>query len=179
MATHFEVHGEVAWFDDRTRRVLDDSNVLVTREAQATDWLLGLRYLTETETTWIAEYYRNGTGYTPDEMRRFYELARTTPTTPALAARQAGYGAAQPMRDYLYIKLSQKEPFDALYWNAGAAAIVNLHDGSASLVPEVIYTGITDLEMRGRLALLTGGRHTDFGERPNDWRVEFRLRYFF
>lgn len=179
LATHFEVHGEVAWFDDRARRVLDDSNALVTREAQALDWLLGLRYLTEAETTWIIEYYRNGAGYTPDEMRRFYELARTTPTTPVLAARQAGYGAAQPMRDYLYIKLSQKEPFDALYWNAGAAAIVNLHDGSASLVPEVIYTGITDLEMRGRLALLTGGRHTDYGERPNDWRVEFRLRYFF
>jgi len=97
----------------------------------------------------------------------------------ALAARQAGYGAPQPMRDYLYIKASQKEPFTALYWNAGAAAIINMLDSSYTLIPEVIYTGVTDLELRGRLAFLVGGRDSDFGERPNDWRAELRMRYFF
>jgi hypothetical protein len=146
--------------------------------------MLGLRYLTEAETTWIVEYYHNGAGYTPDEMQRFYDLARAVAGNPALlpaatAARQAGYGAAQPMRDYLYIKGTQKEPFDALYWNVGATAIVNLHDGSASFIPEVIYTGITDLELRARLAYLIGGRDTDFGERPNEQRLELRARYFF
>ncbi|MFP4610915.1 MAG: hypothetical protein ACLFQT_07825 [Thiohalophilus sp.] len=60
-----------------------------------------------------------------------------------LAARQAGYGTPQPMRDYLYIKVSQKEPFEALYWNAGATSIINLHDSSYTLIPEVSYTGIT------------------------------------
>lgn len=184
LTTNFEVHGELAWFNDRTRPVLDTSNTLVARDTQALDWLLGLRYLTATETTWIVEYYHNGAGYTADEMQRFYDLARDGAFNPALrsaaqAARQAGYGAAQPMRDYLYIKASLKEPFDALYWNAGASAIVNLHDGSASLIPEVVYTGITNLELRGRLGILTGGTNTDFGERPNDWRVELRVRYFF
>jgi hypothetical protein len=29
------------------------------------------------------------------------------------------------------------------------------------------------------VALLAGGVNTDFGERPNDWRVELRVRYFF
>lgn len=184
LATNFEIHGELAWFDNRSHQMLDGSNTLAKQETPALDWLLGLRYLTANETTWIAEYYHNGAGYTPGEMRRFYDLARSTSTNPALlpaaqAARQAGYGAAQPMRDYLYLKASQKEPFGALYWSVGATAIVNLHDGSASLIPEVVYTGIDDLELRGRLAFLSGRHNTDFGERPNQLRIEFRARYFF
>jgi hypothetical protein len=184
LTTNFEIHGELAWFDARTQSVLDAGNTLVTRETKAFDGLLGLRYLSAAETTWIAEYYHNGAGYTLEEMQRFYDLARATLTAPALrptalAARQGGYGSPQPMRDYLYIKASQKEPFDALYWNAGASAILNLHDGSYTLIPEVNYTGITDLELRGRLTLLGGGRNSDFGERPNDWRAELQLRYFF
>ncbi|AGA33531.1 hypothetical protein TVNIR_1870 [Thioalkalivibrio nitratireducens DSM 14787] len=39
--------------------------------------------------------------------------------------------------------------------------------------------GVTDLELRGRLALRTGGRDSEFGERQNDWRVEVRARYRF
>jgi hypothetical protein len=184
LTTNFEVHGELAWFNDRTRPVLDAGNTLVMRETEDFDWLLGLRYLTEAETTWIVEYYHNGAGYTSDEMERFYDLARSGVTNPALrsraqATRQAGYGAAQPMNDYLYIRASQKEPFDALYWNAGATTIINLHDGSYTLIPEAIYTGITNLELRARLGLLIGGTNTDYGERPNEWRVELRVRYFF
>lgn len=167
LTTNFEIHGELAWFDERTHPVLDTGNTLVLRETQPWDALLGLRYLTQAETTWIVEYYHNGAGYTPDEMQRFYELARTSAINPALlsaaqAARQAGYAAAQPMRDYLYIRASQKEPFDVLYWNAGAFAIINLHDGSASLIPEVIYTGITNLELRGRLGLLISGTNVNW-----------------
>jgi hypothetical protein len=184
LSTNFELHGELAWFDDRSHRVLDAGNTLVTRETDAADWMFGLRYLTAAETTWIMEYFHNGAGYTPVEMQVFYDLAQAAITDPALlstaqTARQAGYGSAQAMRDYLYIKASQKEPFDALYWNAGIAAIINLHDGSYTLIPEASYTGITDLELRVRLALLSGEDGTDFGERPNNWRAELRLRYFF
>lgn len=184
LAPNFEVHGEIAWFDGREVRVLDADNTLASRKAQALDLLLGLRYLTSAETTWIVEYYHNGAGYTPAEMRRFYDLGRASATNPtsrnaAADARQAGFGTPQPMRDYLYLRATQKEPFDALYWNAGVIAIVNLYDRSASLLPEVIYTGITNLELRGRFGALVGGRGTDFGERQNDWRVELRARYYF
>lgn len=184
LATNFEVHGEIAWFDDRIRPVLGAGDTLNPRTTGEVDWLFGLRYLTAAETTWIVEYYHNGAGYTAEEMQRFYDLARAARTNPALrpaadASRAAGYAAPQPMRDYLYVRASHKEPFDALYWNAGASAIVNLHDSSASLIPEVTYTGFNDWELRGRLALLAGGGDTDFGERQNDWRIELRVRYFF
>ena len=184
LATNLVIHGELAWFDDRRHRVLDESGQLVSRETDAFDLLFGLRYLTATETTWILEYYRNGAGYSADEMERFYALAREAADDPILAelarsVRAAGYAVPQPMRDYLYIKVSQKEPFGALYWSAGGTAIVNLDDGSASIIPEVVHTGIKDWELRGRLALTTGGTNTDFGERQNDWRLELRARWFF
>ncbi|MBS0002049.1 MAG: hypothetical protein KFF45_03120, partial [Thioalkalivibrio sp.] len=85
----------------------------------------------------------------------------------------------QVMRDYLYLRARRNEPWGQVYWNLGATAIVNLHDGSASVLPEVTYTGIRNLELRGRLAALTGGRDTEFGERQNDWRLEIRARYRF
>ncbi|MDZ7753504.1 MAG: hypothetical protein U5S82_18130 [Gammaproteobacteria bacterium] len=184
LAPHFAIHGEVAWQHERRRPVLDPANRLRPREAEGADWLLGLRYLTATETTWIAEYYHNGAGYSSQEMRRFYALARSASDDPALrpAARgalEAGYGRPQAMRDYVYLKVSQKEPFDALYWNAGLTAIVNLHDASASVIPEVVYAGLENVELRGRIGLLAGGRDSEFGERQNDWRAELRLRYFF
>jgi hypothetical protein len=184
LSSNFEIHGELAWFEDRPVSVLNSDNSLGTRNARPLDWLLGLRYLTESDTTWIVEYYHNGSGYSGSEMRQFYDLARAAAGDPALraaagTAQKVGFGTPQPMRDYLYLRVTQKEPFDALYWNAGLTAIINPHDHSASLTPEVSYTGIDNLELRGRAALLTGGRNTDFGERQNAWRVELRARYYF
>jgi hypothetical protein len=184
LAPHFEVHGELAAFGTREVRVLNDDGTLGSRGAQRADLLLGLRYLTESDTTWIAEYYHNGAGYTRSELEDFFALARDAPedaTTRAraAAARQAGYGGPQVMRDYLYLRARRNEPWGWVYWNLGATAVVNLHDGSASVLPEVTYTGIRNLELRGRLAALTGGRNTEFGERQNDWRMEIRARYRF
>lgn len=182
-ASHVELHGELAWFDGRTHRELTDTG-LETASTESVDLLLGMRYQTRADVTWIVEYYRNGAGYTRDEMNAFYDLAREARDTPALrpqalAARQAGYGAAQAMRDYLYLRVSRNEPWNWLYWRVGATSIINLQDGSASTIPEVAYTGIPNTELRGRVAWLSGGRDTEFGERLNDWRLELRGQYFF
>lgn len=178
-----EIHGELSWFDARTRVLISDGD-LGTDDTRPVDLLLGMRYLTLGETTWIVEYYHNGAGYSRDEMRRFFDLARASGDDPALrpramAARREGYGAPQAMRDYLYLRLRKSEPWDAPYWTLGGTAIINLHDGSASTIPEVTYTGFRNTELRGRLAVLSGGRDTEFGERLNDWRLEVRARYFF
>jgi hypothetical protein len=57
--------------------------------------------------------------------------------------------------------------------------IANLDDGSRSVSPELLYTGVTNLELRFRLFFLSGDRLTDFGERQNDRRVGLRVRYYF
>ncbi|MEX0961071.1 MAG: hypothetical protein WDZ63_17475 [Burkholderiales bacterium] len=130
-------------------------------EPQTTSHLLGLRYLTERETTWIVEYYRNGAGITEAQFR----------TRPV--------GGPNPMRNYLYVRASQKEPFDILYFTPSATVIANLDDGSYSLIGDLMYAGFDNIELRLRAAFNRGERLTEFGERPVDARYELRLRYHF
>jgi hypothetical protein len=56
---------------------------------------------------------------------------------------------------------------------------VNVKDGSFTLVPELLYTGITNLELRLRVALTQGDALTEYGEKAASTRVELRIRYFF
>ena len=83
------------------------------------------------------------------------------------------------MNRYAYLRVSQKDPLDILYFTPALTSIVNLSDGSFSVAPELLYTGITNLELRLRMFLLHGGENTDFGEKQNARRVEFRARFYF
>ncbi|MGM0681928.1 MAG: hypothetical protein ACQES8_06855, partial [Thermodesulfobacteriota bacterium] len=184
LADNFEVHGEIAWFNNRKTDMPGSDGTKTALKADPVDLLAGFRYLTARETTWIFEYYRNGAGYTGSEMRRLFDMAESEENISGFAPgrtriRPSGSVSPQPMRDYLYIRIIQNEPFNRLFTKTGASAMINLHDGSASIVPEVIYTGFSNLELRARAAVLAGGENTDFGERLNRWRIEIRGRYFF
>jgi len=96
-----------------------------------------------------------------------------------IAAAQAGYARPNLMQRYLYVRASQKDPFDILYFTPSAFAIVNLDDRSYSLVGELLYTGFGDFEIRARAAFNRGGRLTEYGEKPVDERLELRLRWYF
>jgi len=97
----------------------------------------------------------------------------------SLALSDAGYGRQTPARDYLYLRVSRKEPFDILYFTPSLIGIVNLADHSLSLTPEILYTGITNAEFRLRGAINIGERLTEFGEKQVGGRIEMRIRYFF
>jgi hypothetical protein len=84
----------------------------------------------------------------------------------------------QPKK-YLYMRMSQKDPFDILYVTPALMAIVNSGDWSYSLSPEVAYTRITNLELRLKAMVLTRGRLSEFGGKLYDYRVELRGRYYF
>lgn len=152
----------------------------------ATSYLLDLRYITERETTWIAEYYRNGIGYTEQQLRGYFSFVHdaydqylaSNDATQLERTRAFGnsYARANPAQRYFYLQVSQKEPFDILYFTPSITLIRNLDDGSRSLLLELLYTGITDLELRLRLFLVSGDRLSDFGEKQNDRRAELRLR---
>ena len=83
------------------------------------------------------------------------------------------------MRDYLYFRVSQKEPFDILYFNPAITWIFNVDDQSFSLSPELVYTGITNLELRLKGTVLAGQGLSEYGEKQNDYRIELRARYYF
>jgi len=183
--TNLELHGEWARIRDFEQPVLSAAGSLVLSPPRdATSYLLGLRYLTERDTTWIVEYYRNGTGYSEAQAQAFYEAAHAGAALGALtpvvrSAAQAGYARPNLMQHYLYVRASQKEPFDILYFTPSATTIVNLDDGSYSLIGELLYTGFGDIEVRLRAAVNVGARLTEYGEKPVDARLELRLRLYF
>ncbi|WP_455218753.1 hypothetical protein [Kaarinaea lacus] len=185
--TNIEVHGEFAYITDFTRKLLDDQGNLNTEIEDVQSWLLGMRYLTEADTTYILEYYYNGTGLTQTELRNFYEMIEDLPNqSDSEAAIQriqsiarSGYVKQTVMQEYMYLRIMQKEPFDLLYWTPAITAIVNLQDQSFNLAPELAYTGVTNLELRLKINFLEGDQYTEFGEKQNDRKFELRARYYF
>lgn len=190
ITTNFEIHGEFAVIEDYRKRSIDSSGNILEKEFDAESWLAGIRYLTEGETTYILEYYRNGAGFTTDEMRDYFSFINTAYDSyiasgsdallkKGLNITEGNYGRMNPAREYLYLRISQKEPFDILYFTPSITWISNVSDKSFSLSPELLYTGITNLDLRLKAGIIAGDRLTEYGERQNDYRVEMRARYYF
>jgi hypothetical protein len=186
LGSNAEIHGEWARFTDAPRVVLTPAGTLANEPRSYTSYVIGGRYLTERETTFILEYYRNGAGYSEAEQEQFYSfaqgaLASGAPVASAIARQAASQGYTRPNagQHYAYLRISQKEPFNILYFTPAVTAIVNVKDGSYSLVPELLYTGINNLELRLRVALTQGDRFTEYGEKAVSTRVELRIRFFF
>lgn len=190
LSSNFEVHGEWARIQDATRRAVDGTGRITSSTGNATSYLLGMRYLTAANTTYIAEYYRNGTGYTAAESRDFYRyvddafatLAATgdaSAVQKAIALGQAGYSRPNPGSQYLYLRAQQKDAFDIVYFQPAVTAMVNLDDRSYQVTPELLYTGFNNVELRARLYMLNGERNTDFGAKQNSRKIEFQARLYF
>lgn len=190
ITTNFEIHGEFAFINNFKKRFIDRNGEGFEKVYDAKSYLIGVRYLTALDTTYIFEYYRNGTGFTTNEMRDYFSFidkaydsyissGSDTLLKKAMNLTEGNYGRINPMRDYLYLRISQKEPFDILYFTPSITWIFNVNDKSFSLSPELLYTGITNLELRLKAALITGERLSEYGEKQNDYRIEFRARYYF
>jgi len=190
LTTNLEVHGEFAFINNQRKKVIDSQGVISESKFDAKSYLLGIRYLTASDTTFIFEYYRNGTGFTHLEMKDYltfidkgYDLflvaGNDSLLKKATSVTEGNYGRSNPSKDYLYLRVSQKEPFNILYFTPAITTIMNLNDRSLSISPELLYTGIKNLEIRLKAIGLLGGRGTEFGEKQNDYRVELRVRYYF
>ena len=190
ITTNLEIHGEFAFINNQKSRVIDSQGSISEAEFDAKSYLLGIRYLTASETTFILEYYRNGTGFSHLEMRdyftfidRGYDLfllnENDSLLKKAAGVTEGNYGRINSSKDYLYLRISQKEPFNILYFTPAITGIMNLSDRSLSVSPELSYTGIKNLEIRLKATGLLGSEGTEFGEKQNDYRVELRVRYYF
>ena len=190
ISTNLEIHGEFAYIRNHQKNVLDAAGKSRLVEGDARSYLAGIRYLTTFDLTTIVEYYHNDTGFGGDDMKNYYafidrgyELYNATGNASTLVNAQTmaegAYGRSNSMRDYLYVRLSQKEPFDILYLTPALTWMMNLEDKSFSLTPELLYTGITNLELRFRTTFIIGAKNTEFGEKQNDYRIEFRIGYYF
>ncbi|GAB4057950.1 hypothetical protein [Uliginosibacterium sediminicola] len=182
-----EVHGEWARSLKTPHSTLAADSSTQSGSINANSWLIGSRYITPGEITWSVEYYRNGMGYSADELDNWYAfLGRATlPGAPAsLSTRaqtlaQSGYNKPNPGRDYVYLKSSASEPFGWLYGAAALTLIGNVGDGSWQLQPEVSYTGWTNVELRSRLILFGGQGDAEFSSKSSRWRFETYVRWSF
>ena len=184
-----EVHGEVAHVAKSQRMLLDSSQKPYADFGEATSWLLGLRYLTDEATTYILEYYHNGTGYKASEQEAFFRLADQavdafqSSGSRTLLSRantmRLGYAAQNSGRDYVNFKVSQDEPLGIVYLTPSLTVIADVGGHSAMILPELLYTGITNWEFRLRFQANVGEKRTEYGEKEAAMKTELRVRRFF
>jgi hypothetical protein len=190
LASNFEIHGEWARIQQVNRPVTTSTGVVTNQVAHATSSLIGARYLTASETTYVIEYYRNGTGYSEAEARQFYDLvgagsaqlqqAGSSPLfQKALSLAQGGYGRPNAGRDYVYLRAQMKDALGIVYFMPALTAMMNWQDRSFQATPELQYTGFKNVELRLRLFLLHGASGTEFGEKQVSRKLEFHARYYF
>ena len=190
LTTNLEIHGEFAVVNNLDKMAINASGQGFRTQSDALSQLIGLRYLSERETTYILEYYHNGAGYSRSQIKDFvsfvdrsYQTFQTTGDDSGLVRASAlldgPYGQPNVGRHYLYFRASQKEPFDILYFTPAVTSIMNLTDASLTVIPELAYSPMTNLDMRFRTPVLLGKKGTEYGEKQNDYRIEFRLRYHF
>jgi len=190
ITANLEVHGEFSLINGYQKRYTDSNGIVNQTTYNAKNYLIGLRYLTEKDTTFIAEYYHNGTGFSAGEMEdyfsfidkgynRYITTGNVSQLNKAEVLFQSGYGKMNPAKNYLYLRVSQKEPFDIVYYTPAVTFIANVDDKSFSITPELMYTGVTNLELRLATAIISGTRGSEYGEKQNDYKIEFRARYYF
>ena len=190
ITSNFEIHGEFAYIPDYSKKVFQEDGTVGEEKYASTNYLLGIRFLTKTNTTFFFEYLKKGNGYTSNEMECFsslidqaYQSYLLTGNDSQLkflsSATSQAYRTFAPMQDYIYLRINQKEPWNILYFIPSFTSIFNLTDKSFSLTPELLYSPITNLEFRMKITVLLGKGGSEFGEKQNDFRLEFRGRYYF
>lgn len=190
LAENFEVHGEAGLRRAVTRTVLDSTGQATVSEQDQLSYLLGIRYLNAVETTFIVEYYHNGAGYDQSDLDAFFAY-QDWAYQRWLATGNASYMQRAEMvtrpyyrqrnfgQDYLYLKITQKEPGDILYFNPWLALIINLQDHSFNLQPGLTYTPMTNLELNFRVGIPIGPASSEFGEKQDLFRPEIWIRRYF
>lgn len=190
VTSNFEVHGEWARYAKLTKPVLSSTGNVSTETGAAASWLLGVRYLTESDTTWIAEYYRNGAGYSSAAVRQydqfvasafeqFLQTGSDVLLRKASSVFQSAYGRPNAGSNYLYLRVQQRDALGIVYFQPALTSMVNLSDRSFQVTPELLYTGVKNTDFRLRLYLLSGNSGSDFGEKSNSRKIEAYARVYF
>jgi len=130
LETYFEVHGEYA-------KEIDGYH----------SYLLGLKYVTESDITIISEYYYDSEGLTKDEIRSSIKLLPF------------------PAKSYFVNKFSKKEPLGIVYSSVYFKDMLNVEDHSHLDTLGLIYTFKNNLEIDFSYNLNSGNKESEFGKK--------------
>jgi hypothetical protein len=182
---NMEIHGEVSYVNDASKHTINDNVILQTR-MNGYSYLFGLRYLNKWNTTLIAEYYHNDAGLTETEYESYIDFIRNSVTggNPALRQTAMNYSKSyftggSLMQNYGYIKISQPEPFNLLYFTPSVFTIVNINDHSFQLALSLSYKPVTNFELILWPTFMFGGDNTEFGSRQAQQLLDVWMRFYF
>ncbi len=185
----FEIHGDAALVKNCHQYIIDEYGNTSEQEYTAFNYLLGLRYLSNQETTYILEYYRNGQGYSEREYENYLtfiergheQYLNTSIQTSIVKSKTYAdyYNQQAAMKDYLYLKISQKDPFDILYFVPAITFVYNMGDKSASITPQITYSPLTNFTIDLKTGFLSGKSKTEYGEKISKAKIVLSIQYYF
>jgi hypothetical protein len=190
LAPNFEIHGELAYINDVTHPTLTAGcKTGKPRIEDEVSYLIGTRYRSSDDVTLILEYYKNGLGNDKEDQEQFYrcvhrawesddqDLIDGLPVGKDLD--KGPFSRPNPMRRYMNLRVWWEEPRNLLYVTPGVQVLYNLEDHSFSVSPDISYTGFENLELRLRATVPVGDSLTEWGEKPNKYKLQLRARYYF
>lgn len=182
---NIEIHGELS-YNQNVDRFTIVNGTLSSARVDEYSYLLGLRYLNALNTTIIAEYYHSDAGLNKDDYSHYSEFLNTGANSLSMVVAQQTLGVSQTyfrgntlMQDYLYIKISQPEPFDWLYFTPSLYTIYNMKDKSFLLSFQMSYKPVTNTEFIFWTTMFVGDRSTEYGGKQIQQRMELWMRVFF
>lgn len=165
LSVNFAVHGEY---------------VLTKTEAyNQTEALLGLRYLTNTDVTWIAEVYTDSGGMTKDESTMLYKNIEKSSGTKALSYLSQIQQRKTINQNYGYLKVSVKEPFDWLYFTPSISWLGNLDDKSSNILTQLSYAPGDNWTTLFSWQTMSGEKYTQYGENVIQDKLSLLINYSF
>lgn len=182
---NIEIHGEIS-LNQNAEKFTIENNLLTSKFSNNYSFLLGFRYLDKSNTTLIAEYYKNGNGLSKNEFVKYIEYLNNGANSSNLLVAQQTLFTSQSyfkgttlMQDYLYVKISHPEPFDWLYFTPSIYTIFNIADNSLLLSFQLSYKPINNTEFIFWTSLFEGKGGTEYAEKQVKNRAEIWMRAFF
>ncbi|MBN1130020.1 MAG: hypothetical protein JXA71_13600 [Chitinispirillaceae bacterium] len=182
---NIEIHGEASYFNDASKHAIDN-NALLRTAMNGCSYLMGFRYLNKWNTTIIAEYYHNDAGLTQTEYESYVAFIQNSVNSPnedlqkkALSYSKMYFNGSTKLQDYAYLKISQPEPFNLLYFTPSVFTIVNINDHSLQMALSLSYKPVADFELLIWPTLLLGDDGTEFGSKQVQQLLDVWMRVYF
>ncbi len=165
LSVNFEIHGEYV--------------ATSQKESNTHEVLLGLRYLTDADVTWIAEAFFDSDGLTQEESRALFKNIENSTGSERNAYLSQIQQQSTINRHYGYIKVSVKEPFEWLYFTPSVAWLGNMDDQSSNITTQLSYTPSDNWTLLFSWQHLIGGRYSQYGENVVGDKAEISTAYNF
>lgn len=174
---NIEIHGETAFFIDDS--VSHFTNGQLTKSMKdGNSWLFGMRYLNRWNTTIIAEYYHNDFGWSDSDWDSYLNVVDMAVSNGMQPSSMPSMGMTA-MQDYIYLKFTQPEPFDWVYFSPSIYAIYNLEDKSAIIGAPMSYSPVNNFSVTLWPTIMIGEDDSEFGSKQIQSKFDLWMRFYF